>query len=181
MKASRCGITGLFGLVIVSAALLSGCDSGPPTIRIGAVFPLQGSQAVLARQEAFGVQAAISAVNQAGGVHGERVTLETRSAETPEQTTSAVAALADDAVPVVIGAYSSQLSIPAAREASRRHVVYWEAGAVADRLTGTGSRWIFRVGADGSQLGTNSASFAGAVIAPRLGVPDDQFARRGRG
>jgi ABC-type branched-subunit amino acid transport system substrate-binding protein len=47
-------------------------------------------------------------------------------------------------------------------------MVYWEAGAVADRLTGRGYTSVFRVGASGSNLGANSARFAAAQLAPRL-------------
>jgi branched-chain amino acid transport system substrate-binding protein len=47
-------------------------------------------------------------------------------------------------------------------------MVYWEAGAVADRLTGQGYRTVFRVGAAGTNLGSNSARFAATQVAARL-------------
>ena len=51
----------------------------------------------------------------------------------------------------------------------RAGLVYWESGAVADQLTGRGLPRVFRVGADGARLGTNSAVFAVDELAPRLG------------
>jgi branched-chain amino acid transport system substrate-binding protein len=58
--------------------------------------------------------------------------------------------------------------------ASDAGLVYWEAGAVADQLTGRGLPLVFRVGATGSNLGSNSATFAATELAPRLGVaPED--------
>ena len=48
----------------------------------------------------------------------------------------------------MIGAYSSQLSIPAAAAVSAAGMVYWETGAVADRVTGQGSPLVFRVGVE---------------------------------
>jgi len=78
-------------------------------------------------------------------------------------------------VRVVIGAYSSDLSIAASAAAAQAGLVYWEAGAVADRLTGRGYARVFRVGASGSNLGSNSASFAATQLATRLGKPTTQL------
>jgi branched-chain amino acid transport system substrate-binding protein len=74
-----------------------------------------------------------------------------------------------DGAAVVIGAYSSDLSIAASKAASDAGLVYWEAGAVADQLTGQGLPLVFRVGASGSNLGSNSARFTVDELAPRLG------------
>src|SRR5207249_128970 len=68
----------------------------------------------------------------------------------------------------VLGAYSSALSMPAADAAQSAGLLYWEAGAVADQLTGQGHPLVFRVGATGHQLGAMSSIFAARVIAPRL-------------
>jgi branched-chain amino acid transport system substrate-binding protein len=114
------------------------------------------------------VQVAVDEANAQGGIHGHPLELDIRDAQTPEEAISAVNSL-DHQVSIIIGAYSSQLSIPTATAASHDHLVYWESGAVADRLTGSGSPLIFRVGIDGMQLGTNSAKFAGSILAPRLG------------
>src|SRR5207244_3316349 len=79
-------------------------------------------------------------------------------------------------------------SIAASEAADRAGLLYWEAGAVADRLTGRGLPLVFRVGASGSNLGSNSAAFAATELASRLGkqvsqlriglaVADDDYAR----
>jgi branched-chain amino acid transport system substrate-binding protein len=57
----------------------------------------------------------------------------------------------------------------ASEAADAAGLVYWEAGAVADRLTGRGLPMVFRVGATGSNLGSNSAAFAATELASRLG------------
>jgi branched-chain amino acid transport system substrate-binding protein len=82
-----------------------------------------------------------------------------------------VASLHNDGVPVVIGAYSSQLSIPAAAAVSSAGMVYWETGAVADRVTGQGSPLVFRVGVNGAELGANSGKFMLDELVPKMGVP----------
>ena len=50
-----------------------------------------------------------------------------------------MADLAGQGIEIVIGAYSSDLSIAASEAADRAGLLYWEAGAVADRLTGRGT------------------------------------------
>jgi branched-chain amino acid transport system substrate-binding protein len=163
----------IIGLVSASWGLAA-CSQSPPTLRLGAVFPLHGSQAPSASEEWRGVKIAADLVNRDGGVKGRHIETDVRDLETREDAPKAVSSLHDDGVPLVLGAYSSQLSIPAATAASSSRLVYWEAGAVADRVTGQGSPWVFRVGATGSNLGTNSARFAATQLVPRLGLTPSQ-------
>ncbi len=178
-------------LVIAVAGLVAACSAGAPAansvgpagatpagnslgsaapIRIGAVFPISGSAAALALQELRGVQLAADFVNADGGVGGRRVVLDIHDLESADQAPAAMAALRADGVSAVVGAYSSDLSIPAATAADQAGLVYWEAGAVADQLTGRGLPLVFRVGASGTNLGDDSATFATSQLAPRLGT-----------
>ena len=50
-------------------------------------------------------------------------------------------------------------------------MVYWETGAVADRVTGQGSPLVFRVGVNGAELGSNSGKFMLQELVPRMGIP----------
>ncbi len=144
-------------------------------VRIGAVFPLNGNAASLAQEELAGVRAAADFVNAAGGIEGRRIVLDVRDLESADNAPAVMAALRADGASVVIGAYSSALSIPASQAANDDGLVYWEAGAVADRLTGRGLPLVFRVGASGSNLGSNSAAFAASQIAPRLAKAPTQL------
>jgi branched-chain amino acid transport system substrate-binding protein len=171
-------------LVVAAAALLAGCtvsaagtspgstgSSGAATgdpIRIGAVFPISGTATSLALEEMRGVQLAADFVNADGGVGGRRIVLDLRDLESGDAAPAAMASLRADGVTAVIGAYSSELSIPAAAAADKAGLVYWEAGAVADQLTGQGLPLVFRVGASSTNLGDNSANFAATQLAPRL-------------
>jgi branched-chain amino acid transport system substrate-binding protein len=137
-------------------------------IRIGAVFPLEGNAAGLAKEELAGVQAAADFVNTDGGIDGRRIVLDVRDLESAADAPAVMTALKADGAAVVVGAYSSALSIPASQAASDAGLVYWEAGAVADQLTGRGLPLVFRVGASGTNLGSNSAQFAATDLAPRL-------------
>ena len=140
-------------------------------IRVGAVFPLTGNAAGLAGQELRGVQIAADLVNADGGIGGRRVVLDVRDLEATEDAPSVMAAIKAGGASVVVGAYSSDLSIAASAAADAAGLVYWEAGAVADQLTGQGLPLVFRVGASGADLGSNSARFAATELAPRLETP----------
>src|SRR5204863_4996171 len=97
------------------------------------------------------------------------VELDVQDLPSRDQAPEVMARLRSDGVQVVIGAYSSDLSIAASSAANDAGLVYWEGGAVADRLTGRGLPLVFRVGASGTNLGTNSARFATSQLASRLG------------
>jgi branched-chain amino acid transport system substrate-binding protein len=166
-------------LAVVALVAVTACASpaNPPStsssastgeIRIGAVFPLEGNAAGLAKEEFAGVQAAADFVNADGGINGRRIVLDVRDLESSSDAPAVMAALKADGATVVVGAYSSALSIPASQAASDVGLVYWEAGAVADQLTGRGLPLVFRVGASGTNLGSNSAAFATTELAPRL-------------
>ena len=152
----------------LSSGLPAATPSGRGPIRIGAVFPLDGDAADLAGQELRGVRIAADMINADGGVGGREVALDVRALDSADDAPVVMSALKADGVSVVVGAYSSDLSIAASAAADAEGLVYWEAGAVADQLTGRGLPLVFRVGASGSDLGSNSARFAAAQLAPRL-------------
>jgi branched-chain amino acid transport system substrate-binding protein len=157
--------------LLVGTLALAGCAPAPPPIRVGAVFPISGSAASLAGEELRGVRIAADLANAAGGIGGRRIELDVRDLESAGAAPAVMAGLKSDGVSIVLGTYASDLSVPASDAANAAGLLYWEAGAVADRLTGRGLPLVFRVGASGTNLGSNSASFAVRELAPRLGRP----------
>ena len=160
--------------VIALAVLVLSAGCGPSSasrgpIKIGALFPLSGPQAPLAQQEYAGVQMARDFVNADGGVNGRQIELIAKDLTVREDATARVDELQKAGIQSVIGAYSSALSMPVSEAAHARGLIYWEAGAVADQLTGRGYSDVFRVGATGTNLGSMSSHFAATVVAPRLG------------
>jgi branched-chain amino acid transport system substrate-binding protein len=164
-------------LILSLCLVVVGCSAGTSKpsapagepIRIGAVFPLGGTAAGLAGYELRGVQIAADLVNADGGIGGRRVQLEVHDLRSRADAPAVMASLRKEGIQAVIGAYGSDLSIAASQAADAAGLVYWEAGAVADRLTGRGLPMVFRVGAAGSNLGSNSATFAATELASRLG------------
>jgi branched-chain amino acid transport system substrate-binding protein len=158
-------------IALLAAALLGSCAqpaSSGQSIKVGALFPLSGPQAALAGQERAGVEIARDFVNADGGVNGREIQLIVKELNARENASSQVAGLKQAGAVAVVGAYSSELSIPVSEDTQASGLVYWEAGAVADQLTGRGYPLVFRVGASGSNLGSMSTRFAATVLAPRL-------------
>ena len=174
IRAKRRGPFGLIGVLILAvlgAACASVAAAGPVPFRVGAIFPLSGSTAPNSTDEYLGATLAAQMANAEGGVDGHPISLDLRDVEDQAQIPAAVSSLKADGVPVVIGAYSSQLSIPAAAAVSAAGMVYWETGAVADRVTGQGSPLVFRVGVNGAELGANAGAFMLKELVPRMGIP----------
>jgi branched-chain amino acid transport system substrate-binding protein len=158
---------------VVAAALVAGSarQSAAGVIRIGAVFPVTSNAASLVIPELDGVRIAADLVNADGGVGGRRIELVERDLPSGDAADAVMQDVRAQGVQLVIGAYSSDLSIAASQAADRAGLLYWESGAVADQLTGRGLPMTFRVGASGSNLGDNSATFAAEELASRLGKP----------
>jgi branched-chain amino acid transport system substrate-binding protein len=158
---------------VVAATVIagSGRESAAGVIRIGAVFPVTSNAASLVIPELDGVRIAADLVNADGGVGGRRIELVERDLPSSDAADAVMQDLRAQGVKLVIGAYSSDLSIAASQAADRAGLLYWESGAVADQLTGRGLPMTFRVGASGSNLGDNSATFAADELASRLGKP----------
>ena len=164
--------------LLLAALVLSACaPAAAPTdtLVVGLMLPLTGPSAGLAQEELHGIQIALDEVNHAGGAAGKQIKLVTRDVDSREATAGVVDQLKRAGATLVMGSYDSSLSIPAAHAASAAGMVYWETGSVADQLTGEGLPHVFRVGPAGSNLGSGSAVFAAAQLAPRLGKSPSQL------
>jgi branched-chain amino acid transport system substrate-binding protein len=166
-------MAGVLALACAACAASPGttgpASSASAPIRIGALFPLSGNAAGLAAEQLRGVRISFDLVNSDGGIGGHPLELVVHDLQRAADAPAAVDDLKRNGVQVVIGAYSSDLSIAASEAANAAGLVYWEAGAVADRLTARGLPLVFRVGASGSNLGTNSVQFAAQQLTARLG------------
>jgi len=164
------------GVVLACAACATAPSAGgTASIKVGAIFPLSGPQAPLAKQQYAGVQIARDLVNADGGVDGAPIELITRDLVSESDATARVVDLKAHGARAILGAYSSGLSMPVSAATQAAGLLYWEAGAVADQLTGRGYPLVFRVGAAGTNLGTMASHFAAEVLAPRLSRTPSQL------
>ncbi|HLQ49251.1 MAG TPA: ABC transporter substrate-binding protein, partial [Candidatus Dormibacteraeota bacterium] len=88
-----------------SPAPTSASTSASPSadeIRVGAVFPLDGNAAGLAKEELAGVQAAADFVNADGGIEGRRIVLDVRDLESGTDAPAVMTALRAAGAAVVV-------------------------------------------------------------------------------
>ncbi|HJR97426.1 MAG TPA: ABC transporter substrate-binding protein [Actinomycetota bacterium] len=163
----------LASLATVAIALAS-CSTGPgaddDAVRVGAVYPLSGSQGSGGRDEHRGVLLAAQLVNADGGVDGHAIEVVSTDVPAAEAAAGAVEDLHADGVDVVLGSYGSTISSPASATAAGNGMLFWETGAVG-MLTARsrpGER-TFRMPPTGAVLGRNAISFVNGPLAEAFG------------
>jgi branched-chain amino acid transport system substrate-binding protein len=161
----------VLSLVAVGAIVLTACSIGPTgnddaTIRVGAVYPLSGSQSSGGRDEHRGVLLAAQLVNADGGVHGRPIQVVSTDVPAAEAAAGAVETLHADGVDIVLGSYGSTISSPASATAAANDMVFWETGAVG-MLTARSQPGVrtFRMPPTGAVLGRNAIAFVNGPLA----------------
>ena len=170
-------------VVVAAAALLAGCGH-PTPVKVGIMYPTSGPQGVQGRQEKQGAELAAEWADRHGGVNGRQLQLVTSDLGRPESVPAAMAALAGAGVSVVVGTHGSTYSALAAAEATRRHMLIWETGAVGqvgsapDPTAGNADDGPVAAGVDfirmapmGGDLGRNAVNFVATGLAPQLPHP----------
>jgi branched-chain amino acid transport system substrate-binding protein len=122
------------GLVAVAMA----APQGEP-VKIGVIIGLTGPNAVAGNDSLKAMQIAVEEVNQAGGVLGRPLELIVEDNEgRPKAGVEAANKLADvDQVPVVVGGYSSGISLPVGQVLNKKQVV-WVTDATTNKLKTVG-------------------------------------------
>lgn len=158
-------------VAVMMAAWVPGTQArsmGAPPIRIGALYPLSGSQASGGSEEYHGVQTAAALINATGGVRGRPIRFVTENAPSADAAPNAVDSLKRQGVSIVVGSYGSTIALPASAEAQRDNLIFWESGAVATMVTERGYPNVFRTVTTGESLGRAAARYIASVVAPRL-------------
>src|SRR5207253_1118195 len=120
--AVRFRLSAAVGIVMVLTACAT-APTGPAaasTVKVGAVFPLTGPQAPLAKQEFAGVQIARDLVNADGGVDGVPISLLTKDLTAQSDAQVRVDELKQQGAQSILGAYSSGLSMSVSAAAQAR-------------------------------------------------------------
>ena len=164
----------LLASLATAAIALAACSPGPGAddgaVRVGAVYPLSGSQGLGGRDEHWGGLLAAHLVNADGGVDGHTIEVVSTDVPAAEAAAGAVEDLNADGVEVVLGSYGSTISSPASATAAGNDMVFWETGAVG-MLTARsrpGER-TFRMPPTGAVLGRNAISFVNGPLAEAFG------------
>lgn len=121
-------------LLLVGGTLAQAAASGEP-VRIGVIIGLTGPNAVAGNDALKAMQIAVEEVNRAGGVLGRPLELVVEdNAGRPKDGVEAANKLAGvDQVPVVVGGYSSGISLPVGQLLNEKKVV-WVTDATTNKL-----------------------------------------------
>src|SRR5215211_5375953 len=157
-------------LALLLVLLLAACTGDPPEpVRVGAVYPLSGTQGMGGIDEFHGVQVAAELINAEGGVGGRPVVLDQVDVPEADAAPGAIRALADRGVDLVLGSYGSTISSPAAAAAAGHGSLFWETGAVGKLAGPGGGDLVLRVAPTGGLLGRGAIRFVADQLAPKLG------------
>ncbi len=158
-------------VVILTMLLLAGCAQGPAQddaaegevepITIGAIFPLTGPSTHEGIDERRGVELAVEQINAAGGVNGRPLEVIFEDSESrPEAGVDAAHKLIDvNKVPVIIGVFSSGVSLPVGEYAQEQGVVMLNPGSTSPKCRDVGNYFFSTIGLD-HLMGTEQAKFA---------------------
>jgi len=139
-------------------------------IKIGTIFSRTGPLANLGLESWRGAELARIVQNQQGGVLGKKIVFINGDAVDPKAAVSEVERLCTvEKVLVILGSFSSSISLAASAKADQHKVVYWELGAVGDQITQRGLKHVFRTCPTGSDLGRDQLRFAVDVLASKIG------------
>src|SRR5207344_615767 len=151
------------------ALVAVGCtrDGAANDIRIGAVYPLSGSQGPGGIDEHRGIMLAADLVNQDGGVDGRSIHVESVDTPGADAAAAAVDQLRDAGINLVLGSYGSTISGPASAEAVSNGMLFWETGAVGMLPPGADRGGLtFRMPPTGAVLGKAAIAFIADQVAP---------------
>jgi branched-chain amino acid transport system substrate-binding protein len=162
----------LLAALALAMAACSTSPADPPdeAIRVGAVYPLSGSQGQGGIDEHRGAMLAAQLVNADGGVDGHTIELVSTDVSAAEAAPGAIEALHADGVDVVLGSYGSTISAPASETAAANDMLFWETGAVG-MLTPRSEQGVrtFRMPPTGAVLGGNAIGFMNGPLAEAFG------------
>ncbi|MHB1394114.1 MAG: ABC transporter substrate-binding protein [Clostridia bacterium] len=184
----------LFALLLVFTLVLTtlaGCSSGTTPdsaapaaeaakdttpLKIGTIYPLSGSNALLGTQTAEGVKIAVNMVNRNGGVQGRQVELISADAPDPTAATTEAGRLIDQqGVKIIFGSLASGNALAISAVTEKSGVILMESGGITDELTNKGFKNVYRIIDRGGFRGAQGAKYINEVIASKLGMKPEEL------
>jgi branched-chain amino acid transport system substrate-binding protein len=141
-------------------------------LRLGALYPFSGSLALLGDEGFRGLETAAEERNAAGGLLGRPIRLVKGDATEPEQAAAEARRLMGaERVAAIFGTYDSALASAATRVTELQGLPYFELGAISDRITERGFRYLFRTCPRASDFGRETVNAIPDVLAPLWNLP----------
>ncbi len=145
-------------------------------IKMGALYPLSGSLALLGDESYRGLELAVSERNAAGGLKGEQIKLFKADAVDAGQAVGAARKLTSvENVTAVFGSYSSALSFAATQVTEMAGVPYFELGAVSDNITERDLKYVMRSNPTARNFAEGTITAITKIVGPSLNVDPKQL------
>jgi branched-chain amino acid transport system substrate-binding protein len=134
-------------LAVLGATLLAATASAQDTIKIGVTQPLTGAFAASGNYVAQGARIAEEQINKAGGVLGKQIQLivEDNKSNPTEAVGTAEKLIVRDKVPVMMGAWSSTLTLAVMPKLEEYSVPMVVETSSSGKITVAGNPYIFRI------------------------------------
>jgi branched-chain amino acid transport system substrate-binding protein len=161
MKRFALSIVGVFFLTAVLIAGMSFSIDAAEPIVIGSISPLTGTNAVQGLDMKRGEQMALEEINAAGGICGRPLKIIWEDTESSAKGgMDAVHKLVEiNKVPLIIGAYSSGISLPTGQWTNSKKVIQIAEASTSPKLREIGPYFFNIIGLD-EVMGTMLAAFA---------------------
>jgi branched-chain amino acid transport system substrate-binding protein len=134
-------------LAILGATLVAATAPAQDTIKIGVTQPLTGAFAASGNYVAQGAKIAEEEINKAGGVLGKKIQLivEDNKSNPTEAVATAEKLIVRDRVPVMMGAWSSTLTLAVMPKLEEYKVPMLVETSSSGKITTSGNPYIFRI------------------------------------
>jgi branched-chain amino acid transport system substrate-binding protein len=131
----------------LAIALMAGPAAAQDTIKIGVTQPLTGAFAASGNYVAQGARIAEEEINKAGGVLGKKLQLliEDNKSNPTEAVATAEKLINSDKVPVLMGAWSSTLTLAVMPKLEEYKVPMLVETSSSGKITTSGNPYIFRI------------------------------------
>jgi len=151
-----------FLLGLVALLFIIGCEKKTETIKIGAIYNLEGSQMFLDFPSSEGAKLAINELNKSGGILGKKLELILLDGKTDIPTIKAAAKklIEKDKVSAIIGFSDTDMVLAAAPIAAEAKIVFITSGATSPKLPQQVKDYLFL-----ACFGDNVQTAAGADYA----------------
>jgi len=134
-------------LAAAGAALLSSAALAQESIKIGVSEPLTGAFAASGNYVTQGARLAADAINEAGGINGRKIELvvEDNKSNPTEAVNTAERLIVKEKVPVLMGAWSSTLTLAVMPKLEEYKVAMLVETSSSGKITTSGNPYIFRI------------------------------------
>ena len=134
-------------LAMLGAAAFAGQAAAQDTIKIGVTQPLTGAFAASGNYVAQGAKIAEDEINKAGGVLGKKIQLvvEDNKSNPTEAVATIEKLVVKDKVPVVMGAWSSTLTLAVMPKLEEYEIPMVVETSSSGKITTSGNPYVFRI------------------------------------